>query len=144
MTGMESGFLSRISALRPNCPTIDLAETIRGVRTPAKIRIAVLDTGYDPTDPMIRGARERIVKNRSWVGSPDDCKDTYGHGTHVTRLLLTMAPAADIYVAKITEGKCVEPQNMSGIAQVSFLAPERPHDLLSLHRRSIGLSMNAT
>lgn len=123
MSKLENGFLSDIRALRLNCPPIGLAETLKGMRTPEKIRIAVLDTGIDPSDRMIKSAISRIIEKRSWVGPPGNYIDRYGHGTHVTRLLLQMAPAAEIYVAKITENKNVDPEDMSRIADVSIPRP---------------------
>ncbi|KAJ4328353.1 hypothetical protein N0V84_001224 [Fusarium piperis] len=117
MRTLENGFLSSIRALRQNSQPIGLAESLQGMQTPEKIRIAVLDTGIDETDKMIKAAILRIKDMRSWVGSPGNYTDTYGHGTHVTRLLLQMAPAADIYIAKITDNKNVNPEDMSRIAE---------------------------
>jgi subtilisin family serine protease len=89
------------------------------------IRIAVLDSGVYCSDPMIRGATARIIDRRNWVGGLDD-DDTYGHGTHVARLLLATAPAADIYIGKICNGKVMNDEYMPGIAKVSFPYILRP------------------
>jgi len=87
-----------------------------------KIRITVLDSGVDDTDPMIRPAIKfgRIsTHSKSFVGRPDEWQqDTYGHGTHVTQLLLKTAPAAEIYVGKICTGKVINDEFMPGIAKV--------------------------
>lgn len=87
-----------------------------------KIRIAVLDSGVDDTDSMIRAAVRslRIKKRMSFVGKDNDHQDTYGHGTHVTRLLLQIAPAAEIYIAKICTGKLINEEFMPGIAKVGL------------------------
>jgi hypothetical protein len=97
----------------------------------AKIRIAVLDSGVDKSDPMIGPAirNGKIAKLKSWVeiSSQDtadeqedqaDWHDTYGHGTHITKLLMDAAPAAEVYVAKICHKKTINDQFMSGIAKV--------------------------
>jgi subtilisin family serine protease len=97
----------------------------------ANIRIAVLDSGVDKSDPKIGAAIRigRIAKLKSWVNitGPDttdeqenqaDWHDTYGHGTHVTKLLLDAAPAAAVYVAKICHKKTINDEFMSGIAEV--------------------------
>ncbi|KAH6997701.1 peptidase S8/S53 domain-containing protein [Ilyonectria sp. MPI-CAGE-AT-0026] len=136
MTTLENGFLKNILALRHK--SIGLAETLKG--TPKRIRIAVLDTGIDPTDNMIKAAMKssnmkspRIISKRSWVGSDENCNDTYGHGTHVTRLLLQMAPAAEIYVAKITDNKNVHPEDMLRIAEAIDWAVEKWNvDIISM------------
>lgn len=79
----------------------------------------------DDTDPMIRGSirfgRINASKSKSFVGRPNEWQDiTYGHGTHVTRLLLETAPAAEIYIGKICTGKMVNDEYMPGIAKVGF------------------------
>ncbi|UKZ92453.1 uncharacterized protein TrAFT101_007408 [Trichoderma asperellum] len=115
---LEDGFLCKIKTLRENLESISLARAYTGIKTPEPIRIAILDTGIDTTDKMIGPAsRSRIKAKRSWVGSIEDYEDRYGHGTHVTRLLLKMAPAADIYIAKITDGKTVDAKDMDRIAE---------------------------
>ncbi|KAE8448458.1 hypothetical protein EG329_009523 [Mollisiaceae sp. DMI_Dod_QoI] len=76
-----------------------------------RIRIAILDTGYDETASFFhhRPHRIRIKGYRSWLDkdpsaqdkslpAPQDCS---GHGTHATALLLSIADRADIYVARI-------------------------------------------
>jgi hypothetical protein len=96
----------------------------------AKIRIAVIDSGVNESDPMIRGAIRsgRIAELKSWVGDSGQYlagqkdqasyHDIYGHGTHITRLLLEAAPEAKIYVAKICHKKTINDEFMSGIAKV--------------------------
>ena len=92
-----------------------------------KIRIAVLDSGVDDSDPKIRPAikfgRINTGKIKSFVGRPNEWQDTHGHGTHVTRLLLETAPAAEIYVAKICTGKLINDEFMPGIAKVGLNLP---------------------
>jgi len=91
-----------------------------------RIRIAVLDSGVDDTDPKISTAIRsgRIIDRRSWVGNHHDHQDIYGHGTHVTRFLLETAPAADICIAKICKEKVINDEFMPGIAKVSFPTDE--------------------
>jgi subtilisin family serine protease len=80
------------------------------------IKVAVLDTGLDIGHPDIQAARERIKAVWSWVHAPDGERQTKpgdpcGHGTHVTSLLLGVAPDCDIYVAQIADSQ--EPQSIS-------------------------------
>ena len=89
-----------------------------------KIRIAVLDSGIDGTDTKIRQAirfgRINVCKSRNFVGGATELQDTYGHGTHVTRLLLETAPAAEICVCKICTEKTINDEFMPGIAEVGL------------------------
>ncbi|KAG4444053.1 hypothetical protein IFR05_000513 [Cadophora sp. M221] len=75
-----------------------------------KIRIAVLDSGVDSkNDKLICGAfKNKRISDSGWSRTgttKEHFHDTYGHGTHVVRLLLKTAPLAEIHIAKITEGK---------------------------------------
>lgn len=72
------------------------------------IRIAVLDTGFcaDDGDELVQGGEERIIQKRNFFNADEhDFVDTYGHGTHVVRLLLRFAPCAKIIIAKISNSK---------------------------------------
>lgn len=76
-----------------------------------KIRIAILDTGIDESNTFFRGVlctrRERddpVKEKKSFVGAPNECGDTFGHGTNVAHLILKIAPEADLYIAKISDG----------------------------------------
>ncbi|KAF7552213.1 hypothetical protein G7Z17_g4462 [Cylindrodendrum hubeiense] len=68
-----------------------------------RICIAVLDTGYDP-DAIFFG-RERKMRLKGWKDYVEKDQsiqlDEDGHGTHVLSVLMKVAPAADIYVARI-------------------------------------------
>ncbi|EXA53633.1 hypothetical protein FOVG_01375 [Fusarium oxysporum f. sp. pisi HDV247] len=109
-------FFEKVSMLRKDKP-IGLMEPLKHER----IRIAVLDSGVDDTDPKIRFAlkfgRINADKIKSFIGQPNEWQDTYGHGTHVTRLLLETAPAAEIYIGKICIGKMINDEFMPGIAK---------------------------
>jgi hypothetical protein len=108
-------FLESITALRQ---TIKPWEA-----TPEKVRIVVLDSGVDDSQPMIRSAirsgRIQGRKSKSFVGRSETwMQDSHGHGTHVTQLLLKMAPAAEIHVGKICTDKVINAEYMPGIAEV--------------------------
>ncbi|CZR58461.1 uncharacterized protein PAC_08353 [Phialocephala subalpina] len=85
-----------------------------------RIRIAVLDTGILGADNLIRAAKARIrgywSPRQLGRAKPDDCEDFYGHGTHVVRLLLNVAPSADVFIAKISEGKDMAESEVHHIA----------------------------
>ena len=111
-------FFKRIKELYANSSRIHFP-------TQEKVRIAVLDSGIDEEgDTMIYQAIKcgRISpKGKSFVSgrAGDWMRDTCGHGTHVARLLLQTAPAAEIFVAKICTGKLINGEAMPGIAEVS-------------------------
>lgn len=109
---------------------VGLAGAQCGKSEPKRIRVAILDTGIDESDQIIKGATRmsRIIKKRSWVGIPEDYCDRYGHGTHVARLFLQLAPSAELCVAKIADGKDVDPNELKKIADVSLF----PCDLVRL------------
>lgn len=73
-----------------------------------RVKVAILDTGLDRSIASIQAYSERIVEVKSWLPPGDDPAsngtDESGHGTHVTGLLLTMAPDCDVYIAQIADG----------------------------------------
>ncbi|KAF2963179.1 hypothetical protein GQX73_g10399 [Xylaria multiplex] len=128
-----SHFHGTIWSLR--LPKLGLTEKNKKVQHIDPIRIAILDTGVDSTDNLIKGAlRTRIKDQRNFTGSsPTDHVDTYGHGTHVARLLLKMAPSADIFIAKISEGKHLDGDRMSSIARaIDYAVKEWNVDIISM------------
>ncbi|KAF5691980.1 extracellular serine protease [Fusarium circinatum] len=63
-----------------------------------------------------------LEKSKSFVppdgnGADDWQVDTCGHGTNVTELLLETAPAAEIFVCKISTDKVISQEYMSGIEE---------------------------
>lgn len=74
------------------------------------IKVAVLDTGIDPTHPDVAG---RIKKTRNFTDDPD-AVDHHGHGTHVASIIAGsgaasggkfkgVAPGADLYIGKVLD-----------------------------------------
>ncbi|KAK5653676.1 hypothetical protein OQA88_8706 [Cercophora sp. LCS_1] len=102
------------------------------------IRIAVIDSGIDMNDPVVRAKANQIKGKRNWTTlNPDDCDDAYGHGTHVARLLVTVAPTSEIFIAKISTGKQLDHKDTDRIAQaIDWAAVQWDVDIISL---SLGL-----
>jgi len=76
------------------------------------IKVAVVDTGIDPTHPDFEG---RIMATASFIGG-DSAVDDNGHGTHVAGIVLGsgaksngkyvgVAPEAHLYVAKVLDAR---------------------------------------
>jgi hypothetical protein len=90
-----------------------------------RVTVAVLDTGFEPPEPKMDTYRDfnRIRESKSWIakGEGELCdqeswnKDLDGHGTHVAELLLTVAPVADIHIARVfkTRKDLMDPKNAS-------------------------------
>jgi hypothetical protein len=85
----------------------------------AVVKIAVLDTGIDISHPCIRQFQEdgRIPGTRSFIRSLNGDRDTYGHGTQVADILLSVAPNAEIY-ARVFEINHFTPSSSQAVADV--------------------------
>ncbi|KAJ5980059.1 hypothetical protein N7481_007357 [Penicillium waksmanii] len=81
----------------------------RPPKTP--VRIAIFDTGVDQTHPDVDACVEQIKGRFNWTNEkfPHLVDDYNGHGTFTTSLLLEYCPDAEIYIAKISDGKPVGP-----------------------------------
>jgi len=90
------------------------------------VRVAILDTGVDPTHPALAG---RIVDGWDFVGDdadPTDAKEghdssgdgvtdgAWGHGTHVTGIVSLVAPASQLMVVRVLDA--------DGVGRVSDVA----------------------
>jgi len=84
------------------------------------VKVAILDSGVRSKDSQIMGALDakRILEQKSFIGGT--CEDTYGHGTHVARFFLQVAPKAQVYIAKISEAKEIPADQLGNIAKVCF------------------------
>jgi hypothetical protein len=101
-----------------------------------KVRIAVIDSGISNLDTLIKRARSKQIRRCRNFSSlqhddVDDVDDKLGHGTMVARLLLQVAPKAELFIAKVSRaGEQVIPNSqLHCIARVSdtetseFLSP---------------------
>lgn len=71
-----------------------------------KVRVAIIDTGVRKEDAEIAAAEvtQRIRGYRNFTSSDlNDCEDKAKHGTMVARLFLTVAPQAELYIAKVAD-----------------------------------------
>jgi subtilisin family serine protease len=75
------------------------------------VKVAVLDTGYDPTHPDLAG---RVTTTADFTGAAPDAVDGYGHGTHVAAILggsgaasdgarKGVAPGTDLIIGKVLD-----------------------------------------
>ncbi|KAK4154756.1 hypothetical protein C8A00DRAFT_32424 [Chaetomidium leptoderma] len=98
-----------------------------------KVKIALIDTGVDVEDPLIKPEAESgRIRGCSWVGEETDLSDSCGHGTHLVRLVLKVNKSADILVAKVSESKSFSPKNTQNIAEAIHWAIKEDADIISL------------
>ncbi|KAK4082401.1 uncharacterized protein Triagg1_2213 [Trichoderma aggressivum f. europaeum] len=101
-----------------------------------KVRIAVIDSGVKEEDAEIAAAAitERIRGYRNFT-SPDinNCEDQIDHGTRVARLLLTVAPEAELYIAKVTDATRIPKNQLHRIAEaIKWAVLEWDVDIISI------------
>lgn len=88
------------------------------------VKIAIIDTGYDSSHPLfewvphnVRPANEVFIHDKKIEAAHN--LDSNGHGTHSTSLLCTIAPRAEIYVAKVVDGDRYLNNMADAVADVS-------------------------
>ena len=97
------------AVMQPSAGSIE-----NGCRTFEPVRIAILDSGFDPgnsllmTDDRRLDPRIKVVQNFVHQTEPLDIQDEIGHGTHALGLLLKVATCAEIYIARVAnrETRC--------------------------------------
>lgn len=86
-----------------------------------RVRIAILDTGYDADAVFFQNhtRRQRLVEWKDWVEESDQPKDAHGHGTHLISLVMKIAPDADICVARVAKNPMRLEESSNNVAEVS-------------------------
>ncbi|KAJ5692825.1 hypothetical protein N7462_002248 [Penicillium macrosclerotiorum] len=104
-----------------------------------RVRIAILDCGFDTKNPLIIDDSQqldpRIKGVRSFVHGTDpmDMQDEIGHGTHALGILLKVALCADIYIAKIVNQETLGRDSYDAItAAINHAVSEWNVDVISM------------
>lgn len=112
---------SFLSSIYCHVDPFDSVEPSR--KTFAPVRIAILDSGFDPGNPLLMTEDQkldpRIKDVRSFVHQTEryDIQDEIGHGTHALGLLLKAATCAEIYIAKIASRETLDRCSYDDIAK---------------------------
>ncbi|KAJ6088426.1 subtilisin [Penicillium sp. IBT 16267x] len=99
------------------------------------VKIAIFDTGVDQTHPDVDACIEQIKGRFNWTNEkfPQLVDDYNGHGTFTTSLLLEYCPDAEIYIAKISDGKPVGPGIIAKvILALDYAVNEWKVDIISM------------
>jgi subtilisin family serine protease len=94
------------------------------------IKIAVLDTGCDREAVFFHSpARSSRIKCwKDWVDDSADFEDCDGHGTHAVALTMKMAPAADIFIARVAKDREKLEGASDAVAKVSGMLVDHGKD----------------
>ncbi|KAK4444753.1 hypothetical protein QBC34DRAFT_334442 [Podospora aff. communis PSN243] len=121
--------------------TIALVKGFRENPILERIRVAVIDTGYDPASTFLRdpSRRRRIqgwkdfVTDHSPTGQDEVRQDEDGHGTYVLSLLMKVIPAADFYVIRVARGTADLPESSGNVAKaITHAAEDFGVDIISM------------
>lgn len=112
---------SLLSSIHHHVDSFDTVEA--GRRTFEPVRIAILDSGFDPENPLLMTEDQRpdprIKAARSFVHETElhDIRDEIGHGTHALGLLLKVATCAEMYIARIAKRETLNRTTYDDIAK---------------------------
>jgi hypothetical protein len=73
-----------------------------------RVKVAILDTGYNKNDPLFREARDclpndAVIEFKDFVGQSKKPVDQSGHGTRIAYLLLKITQNVDLWIARVFE-----------------------------------------
>ena len=114
---------SLLSSIHHHIDPFDIIEAGRKRFEP--VRIAILDSGFDPENPLLMTENQRldprIKAAQSFIHQtePYDVRDEIGHGTHALGLLLKVATCAEIYIARIAHRETLDRSTYDDIAKAS-------------------------
>lgn len=90
-----------------------------------RVKVCIIDTGFDERHPTLIGAKSmrRLVATKSFKGDPRNLNDEVGHGTHIAELVQTLAPEAELCIAKVAVANEMPQEDTKLIIDVSLNAP---------------------
>ncbi|KAF5861265.1 hypothetical protein ETB97_000457 [Aspergillus alliaceus] len=112
---------SLLSSIHHHVDPFDTVEAGRETFEP--VRIAILDSGFDPENPLLMTENQRldprIKAAQSFIHQTEsyDIRDEIGHGTHALGLLLKVATCAEIYIARIAHRETLDRNTYDDIAK---------------------------
>jgi subtilisin family serine protease len=84
-----------------------------------RVRIAILDTGVDLSHPdMTAIYNSGRLQYHDFVDNSASMKDLDGHGTHCTSILATLAPNAEIFVARVFQKSWADNSSVAIVTKV--------------------------
>jgi subtilisin family serine protease len=83
-----------------------------------RVKVAILDSGIDPSHPEFSNHTFGDHNSRDWTGSSATF-DRVGHGTHAAALVLRVAPKAELYIGKVFNSSNGDTQTPRHVAEVS-------------------------
>jgi hypothetical protein len=107
------------------------------------IKICVIDTGLNKSDPLVEPHwDDRVLQKRSWVDTDTgNVHDESGHGTHIGRLILANTTSTGLLVAKVSNDKLFRRSSLENIVEVSL--SRYSGSTSHLNRLSNGLRLKA-
>ncbi|KAL6896479.1 hypothetical protein GGI43DRAFT_429027 [Trichoderma evansii] len=107
-------------------------------RLSKRVKVCIIDTGFDERHPALKGAKlmGRIVATKNFKGDPRDLNDEIGHGTHIAELIQTLAPEAELCIAKVAVANAMPQEDTKLIIEAIHWAVAQNADIISL---SLGL-----
>lgn len=115
------------------------------------VRIAILDSGFDPQNPLLMSESQRLdprikqVQNFVHQTEPFDIQDEIGHGTHTLGLLLKVATCAEIYVARVANREILTNESYDAVTKVRLTSYQRTFYIKANQaRRSITQLLSGT
>ncbi|KAK0507732.1 hypothetical protein JMJ35_009621 [Cladonia borealis] len=110
-----------------------------GSRTFEPVRIAILDSGFDPENSLLINDDQRLdprIKGvQNFVHGTESCdiQDEIGHGTHALGLLLNVATCAEIFIARVANQETLGRENYDAITKaINHAVTEWNVDIISM------------